>query len=303
MAALLRTSRPRIVVAAHPLALWMASHALAELRRQGAAEPRPLLWALVTDLVSIHHAWLQPGVDRYIAGCIEGAAVLRARGGLPTHAVIACGLPIDGSFAAVGRTRQAPAALHTVLVAGGGDGAGSLVEVAQAIAGSRLVPRVIAVCGRNHRAYQRLHEASQRLPGLAVHGYVDDMAARVAQADVLVTKAGSVTLAEAAAAACPMVISMALPGQEADNRALLTHYGAGIVAEGTAATLCALRALRDDPARLSALADGCRRLARPYAAQIVAQAILDQLDLGPAPLAPAVAAAGLSFLVAAGERR
>src|SRR5664279_443788 len=78
-----------------------AASALAALPRQGDS-PRPFLWALVTALASIHHAWLQPGVDLYLAGCPEGAAVLQAKGDLPNHAVAVWGLPVACSFTDLG---------------------------------------------------------------------------------------------------------------------------------------------------------------------------------------------------------
>jgi UDP-N-acetylglucosamine:LPS N-acetylglucosamine transferase len=104
------------------------------------------------------------------------------------------------------------------------------------------------------------------------------MAALVARADLAVTKAGSVTIAELAAARRPMIVAAALPGQEDGNPALVALYGAGLVARGSREAVGALRLLRAEPARLAALAAGCRRLARPAAAQDVAQALLERLS-------------------------
>jgi hypothetical protein len=81
----------------------------------------------------------------------------------------------------------------------------------------------------------------------------------------VVTKAGSA------------IIATALPGQEAGNPGLVAKYGAGMVATGERGVVAVLRLLRDDPARLAALAEGCRRLARLEAGRDVAGAVLARL--------------------------
>ena len=50
--------------------------------------------------------------------------------------------------------------------------------------------------------------------GTRVLGYADDVRSLMAAADLLVTKAGGMTLAEAIAAELPMLLYGSLPGQE-----------------------------------------------------------------------------------------
>jgi len=277
MGALLSATQPDLVVAAHPLALWLAAHAQAAGDLPGGRHAP--LWALVTDLVSIHAAWRQPGVERYIVGCPESVTSL-ARWGLHPEDITVAGLPIDRTFGQIGALSSAHdpgRRLETVLVMGGGDGAGGVVEVTRAILRSGLPLGVIAICGRNQRAYSLLRAWGDAGGHLRVYGMVDGVAPLMARADVVITKAGSVTIAEAAAAARPIIISATVPGQESGNGALLARYGAGLVAHGPANVVGALRLLHQHPTRLTALAHGCRLLARPQAAETVAMAVQARL--------------------------
>lgn len=58
-------------------------------------------------------------------------------------------------------------------------------------------------------------------------GFVNEMAAYMAAADVLVTKAGPGTIAEAAAVGLPVMLTSFLPGQEAGNVDLVLENGFG----------------------------------------------------------------------------
>ena len=213
-------------------------------------------------------------------GCPESVTSL-ARWGLHPEDITVAGLPIDRAFGQIGALGAADPGrrLETVLVMGGGDGAGGVVEVTGAILRSGLPLRVIAICGRNHRAYRLLRAWGDAEGRLQVYGMVDAVAPLMARADVVITKAGSVTIAEAAAAARPMIISATVPGQESGNGALLARYGAGMVAPGPANVVAALRLLHQHPARLTALAHGCRLLARPHAAETVAMAVQARLGV------------------------
>jgi processive 1,2-diacylglycerol beta-glucosyltransferase len=58
-------------------------------------------------------------------------------------------------------------------------------------------------------------------------GYETNMPARMAEADVVVGKAGGLTVTEALTAGRPMVIASAIPGNEAVNARFVVESGAG----------------------------------------------------------------------------
>src|SRR5262249_16082535 len=63
-----------------------------------------------------------------------------------------------------------------------------------------------------------------------VFGFVDHVRTMMAAADILVTKAGGLTLAEALAAELPVICFGSLPGREVRNERFAAMTGVGLVA-------------------------------------------------------------------------
>lgn len=194
---------------------------------------------VVTDLGSAHPHWF----DRRVDACFVPSEALRRqakRRGLSDSQIRLHGLPIRPTFwqSPKGKyeTRRAlglKTEQDTVLVVGGGDGVGDLgtivTELAQTAATRRASPtQIVVVCGRN-KALCRSLQARQWPPNVrvVVHGFVSQMSDFMAAADVLITKAGPGTIAEASARGLPIVLSSFLPGQEAGNVPYVTEGGFG----------------------------------------------------------------------------
>ena len=129
-------------------------------------------------------------------------------------------------------------------------------------------------------------------------GLLDALAA----ADLVVGRAGSSTLAETAAFGLPMVV-VPYPYAGAHQRANAAEQldgGAALFVEDEAFDSAALLdavAILDDPARHAAMAAAARRLAKPHAADAVAELAMALADRRPLPSAEALAA------LATGARR
>ena len=106
--------------------------------------------------------------------------------------------------------------LPTVLVVGGGDGMGGIVDIASALGNSlgdettsSEDPKyqMVVVCGSNKEAQQELR--STKWPNgvkVNVQGYVTNMDAWMKASDCLVTKAGPGTIAEASICGLPCLL-------------------------------------------------------------------------------------------------
>ena len=99
---------------------------------------------------------------------------------------------------------------------------------------------VIAVAGHNERLRARLEtlqngfaeNKSDSVSRLAVLGFTDAMPQLMQAADVVITKAGGVSLAECLACGANILIYHPLPGQEQGNTAFLQkEYGVAAVAD------------------------------------------------------------------------
>jgi UDP-N-acetylglucosamine--N-acetylmuramyl-(pentapeptide) pyrophosphoryl-undecaprenol N-acetylglucosamine transferase len=193
--------------------------------------------------------------------------------GNPVRADIATIAPPAQRYA----TRQGPLNL---LVIGGSLGAQVLnatVPAALAQVPSEQRPRVVHQCGANHidaarAAYAQAGVAAEVVP------FIDDIAARYAQADVVLCRAGAITVAELCAAGVPAVLVPFVASTTAHQRSnaeFLAAHGAAIhlpQQELTADKLAAV--LRDlDRAGLQRMAESARALGKPNATQLVADAI------------------------------
>jgi len=92
-------------------------------------------------------------------------------------------------------------------------------------------------------------------------------------ADILVTKAGPNSLAEAFLAGLPLVLYTALPGQEEGNVDHVVGNGAGIWAPLPRVAARAVLQLLNDPERRAEMAKRSQALARPFATEQIAREI------------------------------
>src|SRR5206468_1763301 len=104
---------------------------------------------------------------------------------------------------------------------------------------------------------------------------VDPAAAR---ADLLVTKAGGLTLAEAMAAELPVLAYGSLPGQERRNERFAARAGIGLVARSYLELVHLLDRALGDLDLLERLRARIRRVRRPDATQRIVAAVLELLE-------------------------
>src|SRR3972149_4266631 len=118
----------------------------------------------------------------------------------------------------------------TVLLMGGGEGMGHLGEIVRAVGFSGLDIQMIVVAGRNKKLEQHLNEVDWPIP-VRIYGFTQDIPVLMNAADVLVSKAGPTTVAEALARDLPTILSGFIPSQEEENVTYMIETGAGVLAE------------------------------------------------------------------------
>lgn len=226
----LEAADPDVVVSVHPLLNHVAAAAIRRSRR-----PRGLV-TVVTDLIDLHRGWAYPGADLVVLPTEEARDAALRYGVAPERAPL-LGLPVDlrfrppaaGEQASVHQRLGLEPARPTVLVAGGGEGSGRLLEQVRALAWDRHPWQVIVVCGRNEKLRRRLDRVRFGTP-ILVLGFVEDMPELLRAADLAVTKAGPGAIAEALATGVPLIITGYLPGQETANVRFVTRSGTGLYA-------------------------------------------------------------------------
>jgi UDP-N-acetylglucosamine--N-acetylmuramyl-(pentapeptide) pyrophosphoryl-undecaprenol N-acetylglucosamine transferase len=162
-----------------------------------------------------------------------------------------------------------------LLVVGGSLGAQALNEcVPQALARLEPRPRVVHQSGEKHFEALRANYRAAGVEGELVP-FIDDMARRYAEADLVICRAGAITVAELAAGGVASVLvpfPHAVDDHQSANARFLSERGAALLlpqAELTPEKLAATLRPLDRP-RLLEMARRARGLGRPDAARLVA---------------------------------
>jgi 1,2-diacylglycerol 3-beta-galactosyltransferase len=272
------TWRPAVIVSFHPLTAEPA----VRVRDLSAAMP-PVI-TVITDLVTAHLSWRDAAVDRVI---VPSAAIAGrcAQDGMPNGHYVETGLPVGPEFSQPPASAPERQALQRslglggrflVVVTGGGEGSGGLYRRTVAILRKVEDVDVAVICGRNQRVRRRLTRLAEKAGGrLTVHGFVDNMAAWLRCADIVVGKAGPGTIAEATCCAAPLVLTSYLPGQEEGNADFVVQAGAGSHVPRPRDLAAEIARLRNDPAALAAMRAASARAGRPRAAADIAGLIAE----------------------------
>jgi 1,2-diacylglycerol 3-beta-galactosyltransferase len=271
--------KPDVIVSIHPMLNHVTVQALQELRLN-----IPFL-TVVTDLVSIHHAWFASGVDRYIVPTEQAKKLYVQRGLNPEH-VSLLGMPIDPKFAVpvaskaeLQRKFNLKPGVPTILLVGGGDGAGGLQKAVRAISRAHLPVQLMVVTGRNRRLYTHLQRTRSSLHVPAkIFGFVQNMPELMHASDVIITKAGPGTICEALACNLPVILSGYVPGQEEGNIDFVVNNEVGVLALESPTLIDALRRLiRPGSTELRRQKANAKRISRPRASFDIAECILSYL--------------------------
>ena len=263
----LEAARPSVVVSTHPT----PGGVVAQLRREGLL-PDALAVTVVTDYV-LHSQWVHPATDLYLVACPEVAAELAERG-IPPERVRVTGIPIRPAFAepvdrdaARARMGVRPGQCLVVVLTGAFGMMRGAREACRRLAWLARPVELVVVCGHDHRLREVLSQELQEAPNPArVLGFVDEVRDLMAAADVLITKAGGLTVSEALAAGVPMVIFAPIPGQEEGNAAYLEQRGAARVARSPEELADQVEHLVTHPDVRAELARRARALGRPDSA-------------------------------------
>ncbi|MFN4292731.1 MAG: glycosyltransferase, partial [Thermoflexales bacterium] len=136
-----------------------------------------------------------------------------------------------------------------------------------------LPVQLVVICGRNQALRQALSRDIAG-PATQVLGFVDDVPEWMGASDVLITKAGSTTLAEGFAAGLPIIIFDALPGQEEGPRDYAVSHGAAAWCPTPASVVAQLQRWLNNPDDLARVRRASKALARPQAALNIARALM-----------------------------
>jgi UDP-N-acetylglucosamine--N-acetylmuramyl-(pentapeptide) pyrophosphoryl-undecaprenol N-acetylglucosamine transferase len=245
------------------------------------AFPGGMMASLLGRPLALHEQNAIPGLaNRVLAGVSD--KVMVAFPDTLAHAEWT-GNPVRADIAAIAspeerfRGREGPLKL---LVVGGSLGAQVLNEtVPRALALLERRPQVVHQSGEKHLETLRAHYAAASVHGELV-AFIDDMARRYAEADLVICRAGAVTIAELSAGGMASILvpfPHAVDDHQTANARFLVDRGAAILLPQRSLTAERLAELIGslDRAALLQMARNARTLGKPDAAQVVAQRCME----------------------------
>jgi UDP-N-acetylglucosamine:LPS N-acetylglucosamine transferase len=248
-------ARPAVIVSLIP----NFNAVLAEARRRACPDTPFLI--VMTDLADFPpHFWMHPDADRIVVATEHAVAQAQAIGLTPDRIPRTSGMMLHPRFhapdpAARQRMRRelgVGAEDFTVLVLFGGKGSPELHPLCAALLRESPHWHVVAICGDNPRLQAAVGEL-QRQSGGRLHcfGFTDRVLDLMAACDVLATKPGPGTLAEALHCRVPTVVpcnAHTIP-QERYNATFLAENELGVVVRQWREIPAAVSALAADPVR------------------------------------------------------
>jgi UDP-N-acetylglucosamine--N-acetylmuramyl-(pentapeptide) pyrophosphoryl-undecaprenol N-acetylglucosamine transferase len=242
------------------------------------AFPGGLVAALTGTPLVVHEQNSVAGLTNRLLARIASRSLVAFPGALPGAQW--CGNPVRQDVTAIVDPTERYSRRHgalRLLVVGGSLGAQALnTLVPQALAALPPERRPVVIHQSGHRHLDDLQRA-YRDAGVEAQavGFIDDMAAAYADADLVICRAGAMTVAEVAAAG---VASLMIPyphavdDHQTANARFLVEHDAALMIPQSQLSAESLTALLDglDRDRLLGLARRARELARPDAAAVVA---------------------------------
>ncbi|WP_195573853.1 MGDG synthase family glycosyltransferase [Paenibacillus sp. 1001270B_150601_E10] len=254
---LIQDSKPDVIVSTFPA----ASAAVSKLKEKGVVSVPSI--TVITDHTD-HSFWLYPYTDLYMVGSDNARRMLIAQG-IDPKSIEVTGIPVRPPFyetydkVALREKHGLSQDKMTVLLMGGGCGLmdpSMLENLEYSVPELTEKTQFIIVCGSNEKLRHQL-DAWSATTSLSIHvkGYVQDIHELMALSDVMITKSGGVTTAEAMALQLPLIVYKPLPGQEQDNIRYLVHNGLAQCAHNAAHLTYILSELAEHPSLLEKMSE------------------------------------------------
>ncbi|MGB2878876.1 MAG: glycosyltransferase [Candidatus Omnitrophota bacterium] len=273
---MLAEEAPDAIVATHFLLPGIAS------ALKGTKGFKSMMYVVVTDY-GPHSYWLSDHIDGYFVGA-EYTLQEMVKRGVPAGKIVVTGIPTQEEFSSAFNTDEMRGKYDldrekkTVFLLSGGFGVGPMEGILRSLNSCRADIQVITVCGHNKDAYRKIEALRSELNyRVILFGYTEKIAELMSVSDLMVTKAGGISVTEAMNMRLPMVLFASIPGQETWNEILLTRNGAAEKARRVEdIPVMADRILLSGEV-LNSIKSGIDKIRRPDAAEKVTDIVMDRI--------------------------
>lgn len=230
---LLEEMTPDVVLCTYPLYAYM----LDKLCRCGLFHGNYAV--VVTDALVISRPWVLSSAPMLVVPDEYSKDLVCARYGLGESVVSVGGFPVKKAFSAV-PSAPVPTENGLHILFGAFRPARDVACTVRSILSRYPTAHVTLLGGGGCAALRRLLAPELKSGAVELLSTSRNMSRLMAQSHVYIGKAGAATMFECYAAALPMLVNYALPGQEQGNLELLLKDGAGLYADSPEAIVSAL---------------------------------------------------------------
>lgn len=267
------TFKPDVIFSVHSMFIGSVIDAL---HKHGLDIP---VVSLVADIVDPHSTWFDKRQDMVLCPTMDvyESAIMH---GLPPEKLRYVGFPVREAFCEAARAGAVadyvPGSELRCLLMGGGGGAGHISDYAAALL---EIPHIHLniVCGHNEELASHLSETLGATYGerLRVLGPVEDMVSEFKRVDIAVLRASPNCIMESSMMGVPIVMTGALPGQEAGNPDFVLRHNLGVLCEGPSAVgFCIDSLLENDAQKLRSIQKSQVKFRDPDAAARAVREVL-----------------------------
>lgn len=259
----IRKQRTTVMISTHPFVTAF----LAKLKRKKRLDIP--LYTVITDF-HLHPAYLRPEIDAYFTASPyydRFAKIYK----VPLEKFYYTGIPIKAiPNVCVPRWKirtdlQVDPYEKTVLITGGGLGLGNYVEILRTLDHLKKPIQVLIMTGMNTTLNRKLRNY-QGKHRIHVIPFTKQFTAYLRASDIVISKAGGLTMSEALACETPIIIYKPVPGHEEQNAEILMELGTALKAEKKEQLVVLLEQMLNNPLLYEQMVKRTKCVKQPAAA-------------------------------------
>lgn len=259
---------PDVIISTHFETSRIPADLISEKRFHGK------LITVITDYRP-HSFWITDNVNTYVVGSQHAKDELIKKWKVDENKIEILGIPVGYIFSespdkdALLEQLGLKKGLCTVLIVSGGFGVGpieALVCELKEMKGLQL----IVVCGKNPALFARIKGMKIDVPS-KIYEFSTNMHELMTVSDMIISKSGGISTAEALAKCLPMLVIAPLLGQETRNCQILLENKAGIRIKDAKEAKKRIREFIADPRLIDMLKSNIARIAKPHSAADIAK--------------------------------
>ena len=264
---------PDVIVSVHPAFIGCVLNAM---EKKNIKIPFVSMYA---DLVSISNMWVDPRADYSI--CYTQEAIdYSLKNGVPMEKIKLFSFPVRDRFTygspVAGSQIFKSSKIPTFLIMSGGEGSGNMIELSRMLLNT-FNCRVKVLTGRNESLREKFEKQEKEKYGerLDIYGFVDAIEELMLSSDIAFVRGSPNTILEAINCCLPVIITDALPGQEAGNPKYFEDNKLGCFAHDlNDIKNCVYSLLENDTQKLLEIKENQKAFRNPNAAMEIAEFIL-----------------------------